>query len=702
MSDSVGSVSVDVVPDARGWAERLRAQIRDYTAQVNVEADTTKARAQLDELVRTRVATIQANADTAKAEAQLDETARDRRSNVQVDVDRSAISEGSKALDGFVGKLGLLPALAIAAGAALIPLTGVLGGLAAGLVAPLAIAGGGATLFAVLAGFAAKDTTEKLKNIDKLRQKLNGLSKGTAEYAQTQKQLRDAQAALTPEQKKFAAAQDTLAGAFQKLLEGKGGAALLGVLAQGMTVLAHALPTVTPLIVAVGGALSTLLSDVDRAVQSQAFSRFVGQVSRLAARDLVSGGHILGSLATGVGSLIVQLDKHLGGDVLHGLERLSSSFADWASSKGARQDVRGFVDYFHENGPQVAHTIGAVARGLGHIVEALAPLGPPVLKIIEGVSNAISAIPVPVLTALAGAFAGLVTVQKLGGFKALGALSGGLGGARSGGVKGAIGGLLTGGVQKVFVVNMPPGGLGGGFAGSAESGRGVGSALGVAAGVGGVASRFGRLGAGLRRLGFGPEMIPIGLGSAPGQNSLFSRIFQGAPATNMKVLPASAFPGTFAASAKLKSTTDAFDALRAHAARASQQIDLIGPRTQQTSGSAGKAIDSLRAKLDAIHDKKFAIIAQDQAAIRSLERIQAMRLADKSFTVYQRNQIIERTVGPGGGMGQNPHGSAGGGSGRTPVHIHLDDNGRTTLTGHMDDRAQRTYDANRDFERQHR
>lgn len=48
MSDSVGSVAVEVVPDASGWSEKLRAQIRDYTAEVRVEADTTEADAKLD------------------------------------------------------------------------------------------------------------------------------------------------------------------------------------------------------------------------------------------------------------------------------------------------------------------------------------------------------------------------------------------------------------------------------------------------------------------------------------------------------------------------------------------------------------------------------------------------------------------------------------------------------------------------------
>src|SRR3569623_160280 len=197
MSDSVGSVSVDVVPDARGWSEKPRAQIRDQ--QVKVKAD----------------------ADTAEAEAKLDETARTRTAKIRADT--SQLAKGAGALDDFVGKLGLLPALALTAGSALVPLVATLGGVALALAAPLAIAGGGATLFAFLGGLAAKDAELQQKNITSLQKKLGGLTKGTAEYAAVQKRLHDAQAALPPQQTAYAAAQAHLTGAFQQFLGGPAG-----------------------------------------------------------------------------------------------------------------------------------------------------------------------------------------------------------------------------------------------------------------------------------------------------------------------------------------------------------------------------------------------------------------------------------------------------------------------------------------------
>jgi hypothetical protein len=663
LSDSVGSVSVDVVPDARGWAEKLRAQIRDQTVKVQAEADTTEANAKLDEAARTRTAKI------------------------NVDVDKSALSR----FDSFLGGMSALPALAIAGASALVPLAATLGGVALALGAPLVIAGGGATLFAFLGGLAAKDTEAKLKNIAKLQQHLATLTKGTKEYKVAQQQLHDAQAALTPEQQKFADAQAGLVGAFQKFLEGKSGRTLLDVMAQGMTVLAHLLPVVAPVITTVGGAISSLLSDIDKAAQSQGFGHVVDQFARLAGRDIRIGAHILGEVAKGIGGLLLSTDRGFSGSFLHGLDHLSSSFADWANSKAARHDMREFFGYVHDVGPQVAHTIGAIASALGKVVEALAPLAPVVLKGIEGVASGLSAIPIPVLTALAAASVGLVGFQKVGGFKALGAL-GRLGGGSAGGS--VIERLTGGAVQKVFVVNMPPGGIGGGGVGGQASRFGKYAPIAAGAGQGGLLGLFAAFDvwAGNRivhqvaksesQYAFGHAAPTVGADETPWQ------IAHGPHLNYGKLM--------MEANGSLTSITNHWDAVKAHAASASRQIDMVGPHAANSFGQADKALDGFRLKLAAMHDKQLRIILQDEAAVRELERIQAMRLDDKHLNMYARYQGIERTPGPGGGMGQLPHGSGGGGSGSGA--------GRAgpTYTGDINVKAQDYRDFIQQMEARHR
>lgn len=148
MSDSVGSVSVDVVPDARGWAERLRAQIRDFVATIKVNLDAGAAHAEIEGL-RAEMESIgdahaDVDVDTAAANAKLDDlivkeddAARTRHGRVDVDT-----SGGLAGLQGVTSSLGLIPTLAATAGSALVPLGAALAGLA-GAFGASALAGGG-------------------------------------------------------------------------------------------------------------------------------------------------------------------------------------------------------------------------------------------------------------------------------------------------------------------------------------------------------------------------------------------------------------------------------------------------------------------------------------------------------------------------------------------------------------------------------
>ena len=229
---------------------------------VPVDADTAKAKAKLDELgaespdVKVDVDDAEATTKLTLIQGQVDKLD-GRTANVKVKTDKSQLGQATSALDE------LLRHARDAAGtgdrppaSALIPLGAAIGGVALALAAPLAIAGGGVGLFAVLGGLAVKGTEKQLKDIDKFRTKLGTLQKGTAEYAATQKQLKMATDALSPAQDKLGKAQDTLAGAFAKLTQGKAGDALLDPIAQGMNLLAGILPKLTPIITAVSGALT--------------------------------------------------------------------------------------------------------------------------------------------------------------------------------------------------------------------------------------------------------------------------------------------------------------------------------------------------------------------------------------------------------------------------------------------------------------
>jgi hypothetical protein len=824
VSDSVGSVSVDVVPDARGWAEKLRAQIRDVTVQAKVkpEVDKTteeeigrkgktsgdKFAGEFDRVVQTRIRAalaaipdlkigadaseaetklgairaeiaslsdpqkigltneealakievvrgelkslaadspdIRVNVDALAAEAKLAEIQAQidglHGKKVNVRTGSSSIGKAESGLSGIASTLGVLPALAIAAGAALVPLAAVLGGIATALAAPLAIAGGGATLFAFFAGAAIKQTQAQLKQVDTLKKNVDSARvsyeqavRSAGKHANTSTAVANAQDRLTkataayqvalkgisPQQRAFGSALDGLKSTFAGMVDGPTGRAILQPFTDGLNLLAYVLRASGPLIRTVAGAFGDLLSNIQQSVSTPGFSRFLDQFARLAGRDIRIGGHILGELAKGVGSLLLATDQGFSGGFLRGLDHLSTSFADWASSKSARHDMRELFGYVHDNGPQVGHTLGAIAHAAGQLIDALAPLGPPVLKGIEGMANAISAIPVPVLTGLAAAFVAATAAAKVSkGLSALTSL-GGLGGG-----KGGVAGELLGGVQKVYVVNMGPGGLEGG---------GPGGVFGKTLGKGALTFTVADVALYAGAVAFSTaasyeiwkhvaKQSQIDALNSQAQSGILPTLGSNAPhqaSQNIPGLAANMLHPRTGGEYVFNPVTQGydwtkfsdkvgthFDALRANLAKASRQIDLIGPHADAAFGAAAHDVDTFAGKLAAIKDKKLSIILQDQAAIRSLEALQRMRIQDKNFNVYAHYQQIERAPGPGGGMGQNPHGSApssgsGGGAGDTPVHIHLDENGRTTLSGYMQGQAQNVYDENQRFQGAH-
>jgi hypothetical protein len=121
---NVGSVAVEIVPDASQFAERLRAELRNLPAiTIDVDADTTAARAAIDQLARNRDAKVDIDVDSAVASAKLDELSRDR--TVDLTVREHHVSYGDNI--GPLGVAGILgaPLLAPFGAAALGGLAGI-------------------------------------------------------------------------------------------------------------------------------------------------------------------------------------------------------------------------------------------------------------------------------------------------------------------------------------------------------------------------------------------------------------------------------------------------------------------------------------------------------------------------------------------------------------------------------------------------
>lgn len=450
MSINAGSVSVEVVPDARLFAQKLRAKIGNLTAQVTANADTAKAAEQLDEVSRDRIAEIKARADTSQAER--------------------GISNLTAAI------VGLSPAL--------VPVTAAVGGLVASLTAPLAAAGGGLTLYGLLTGKTVADTEKLNKQIQQLDQKAAGLTDPKARKA-VLAQRNALYKSLSDAQKNFIDQQAATKATFERF-EGRLGDAILGPLIQGMKDLDEILPHTAPLLRTTSGALSTLLGDVDASVKSGSLAKFGGFIETWAGYSIVSFGRDLGNIGSGIAG-IIQASAPLSGSVMDGLERMTGTFAKWGQNAG-NNNFQDFLQYVHKVGPQAGRTLVDVAGAFGAIAKDAAPIGGAVLKGLDAFAK--------ILHRIADSKAGPPLIEAAAGFVAVKkALQ--LGGALKGGLTSGVG-RLTGlfkregaagaetiagkalgkGVVPVYVTNKGFGGPGGGIGGAAEKDSKIGKALG--------------------------------------------------------------------------------------------------------------------------------------------------------------------------------------------------------------------------------
>lgn len=159
IADGVVRAFREVDPAAAEAGRRWGREIQRGLGEANIElkADTAKAKAEIDEAAKDKKATVEVKADTAKAEAQIDIAARDRKATIEVDADtmvasvQRTVSQAAPAMAGVGVQLGNSLA---SAGAKAAPEVG--GSLSSamgpvGMVLATALIGGGVTAAAGIA-----------------------------------------------------------------------------------------------------------------------------------------------------------------------------------------------------------------------------------------------------------------------------------------------------------------------------------------------------------------------------------------------------------------------------------------------------------------------------------------------------------------------------------------------------------------------
>lgn len=432
--------------------DELKIKIADLKAQAAKGADV-------------RVDIVQAMVDLDRVQSKVREL---HGKTIKVDVDdRAAVAK----LDGLAKKTNGLSALmtgVLTLGPALIPITAAAGGLVAALGAPIAAAGGGGTLYALIAGQAVKSTEKQSKAIDALKKKVDaaqvslnkastpaGRKSAAVTLAADTAAYNAALAKLNPQQQAFLKAQAAMGKSFTTLLH-TAGPSVFGPLTLGMDLLAKDMPKVAPVLKSVSGALTDLMRELSH---SGALDSFTGFLAKFSGPSIRSAGQILGNIAAGVGAIGMAF-MPVGQSVSKSLLDWSEGFAKVGSSKG----LSDFVGYVQREGPQVAHTLAAVGRAVGQLVRDLAPLGDLSLKFIHGVANAVTFLAklpgASVLLELAAAGVGISkAVSLLAKIPGAGGLLGSIGGkaALGAGVK-----IAGKSVVPVYVTNP---GFGGGLPG---------------------------------------------------------------------------------------------------------------------------------------------------------------------------------------------------------------------------------------------
>ncbi|MGH3437081.1 MAG: hypothetical protein ACRDRN_11515, partial [Sciscionella sp.] len=372
----VGSVGVQLVPSAKGFSEKAKALLRGLTVDVVLNVQDAKAKAELDEATKPREAKIEADADTAKANAELDEAAHTREATINANVDSGGSGERLNELarnrtahintDVGGGGFGLLTTAVLGLGPALVPVTAAVGGLGAALGAGIVGGAGGATVYGFLTGLAIKNTEKQLKAIAQLQKKVTA-DRLTLAQATTKAGKKSAMAQLAADTKSYKQALDLLSPAQHRFMadqaalktaftqfSSKNGNALFGPVNAGLRTLTHLLPAASPLVKAVSFSLRGLVDQVDHWAKSSGPSKVAKFLANLAAPSITNIGQTLGNVAKGIGGMI-RAAAPLGTKVLKSIEGWSEKFA---ASK--HNGFKSFLDYVQKVGPQVASTASSV------------------------------------------------------------------------------------------------------------------------------------------------------------------------------------------------------------------------------------------------------------------------------------------------------------------------------------------------------
>lgn len=299
--------------------------------------------------------------------------------SISTDIDGLGKTAGraEKDIDKLSGRLRILTEVGVALGPGLLPIGAVAVPAIAGLASQLGFAAiGTGVLVAAFNGMgdALKDldkaalnpTTE---NLQKAQESLDALSPAAERFTI---QIRELLPALGDLQE--VAAEGVIPGF---------GAGLEGALTR--------LPALEQIVRNFSDALGNIGEDLGGAIEDGRLDEFLAFVAEEGPRALEDFGTIIGQTSLGLANMWMAFSP-LNTDFSDFLVETTADFEEWSAALSNTEGFQEFIDYIRENGPQVGETLGAIGNALVQIVQAAAPLGGPVLQVIESLANALATI----------------------------------------------------------------------------------------------------------------------------------------------------------------------------------------------------------------------------------------------------------------------------------------------------------------------
>lgn len=406
--------------------------IEDETVNVEVDAETAIAQAELSELV-TLVESIEAMADltvqvdadgVAETIAQLEALnatveSIDEHINIKADMDDGGISSSG----GSLGLLKILIYSIIALLPVLSTMIGVAGGALGGIVSILISAGGAAGILAA----------------------------GLVGLSQRLKDARKDGKAMSDEMSDASDALDNLKDSWNGFLDDIEPAGF-SLIATALETLGMVLEDLAPIFNMVAGVAEDSLGKLQR---------FMGTDQWVVILDFFErfGSFAFGSLLDSIGNLILFLVnlamafRPFTFELLLGLEKLTAGWAEWAETAGNNTEFIGFLEWLSLRGPQVLDMLGSMVGAFIEIGKALDPLAGPFLDTLTKFFDMIANADPETLTTIATSILFFFGVFKLG-IPAVEGLAATFG---TGGILGILG--LSGGTAGIVAAGLALAGL---------------------------------------------------------------------------------------------------------------------------------------------------------------------------------------------------------------------------------------------------